>query len=77
MGRWLDAQGKLPRPWMDGYTDMAAMVELWDIALAEAVKAKGNVVQWWSGENEANAGFHRQRRDRGPVLGFDRLQPAQ
>lgn len=57
MGRWLDAQGRLPRPWMDGYTDMAAMVELWDIALAEAIKAKGNVVQWWSGENEANAGF--------------------
>jgi spermidine/putrescine transport system substrate-binding protein len=57
MGRWLDATGKLPRPWMDGYTDMAAMVELWDIALAEAVKAKGNVVQFWSGENEANAGF--------------------
>jgi spermidine/putrescine transport system substrate-binding protein len=57
MGRWLDAQGKLPRPWMDGYTDMAAMVEVWDIALAEAIKMKGNVVQWWSGENEANAGF--------------------
>lgn len=57
MGRWLDATGKLPRPWMDGYTDMAAMQELWDIALAEAIKAKGNVVQWWSGENEANAGF--------------------
>ncbi len=57
MGRWLDAQGKLPRPWMDGYSDMGAMVELWDIALTEAVKAKGNVVQFWSGENEANAGF--------------------
>jgi spermidine/putrescine transport system substrate-binding protein len=57
MGRWLDATGKLPRPWMDGYTDMGAMAELWDIALAEAIKAKGNVVQWWSGENEANAGF--------------------
>ena len=57
MGRWLDAQGKLPRPWLDGYSDMGAMVELWDIALAEAVKAKGNVVQFWSGENEANAGF--------------------
>lgn len=57
MGRYLDATGKLPRPWMDGYTDMGAMVELWDIALAEAVKAKGNVVQFWSGENEANAGF--------------------
>jgi spermidine/putrescine transport system substrate-binding protein len=57
MGRFLDAQGKLPRPWTDGYKDMAAMTELWDIALAEAIKAKGNVVQWWSGENEANAGF--------------------
>lgn len=57
MGRWLDATGKLPRPWLDAYTDMDAMVELWDIALAEAVKAKGNVVQFWSGENEANAGF--------------------
>ncbi len=57
MGRWLDATGKLPRPWLDGYSDMAAMVEVWDIALAEAIKAKGNVVQWWSGENEANAGF--------------------
>lgn len=57
MGRWLDATGKLPRPWMDGYSDMTAMVELWDIALAEAIKLKGNVVQFWSGENEANAGF--------------------
>jgi spermidine/putrescine transport system substrate-binding protein len=57
MGRWLDATGQLPRPWMDGYTDMEAMVQLWDIALAKAVEMKGNVVQWWSGENEANAGF--------------------
>ncbi|MBC7739556.1 MAG: extracellular solute-binding protein [Candidatus Saccharibacteria bacterium] len=57
MGRYLDAQGKLPFPWMDSYTDMGKMVQLWDIALAEAVKAKGNVVQFWSGENEANAGF--------------------
>ena len=46
MGRWLDATGKLPRPWMDGYSDMTAMAELWDIALAEAIKAKGNVVQF-------------------------------
>ncbi len=57
MGRWLDATGKLPRPWLDGYSDMGAMAQVWDIALAEAVKAKGNVVQFWSGENEANAGF--------------------
>lgn len=66
MGRWLDATGKLPRPWMDGYTDMEAMTQLWDIALAEAIKAKGNVVQWWSGENEANAGFTAN----GAVLGL-------
>ncbi len=57
MGRYLDATGKLPRPWLDGYTDMGAMVQLWDIALAEAIKSKKNIVQWWSGENEANAGF--------------------
>ena len=57
MGRYLDAQGKLPMPWLDSYSDMGKMVTLWDIALAEALKAKGNVVQFWSGENEANAGF--------------------
>jgi spermidine/putrescine transport system substrate-binding protein len=57
MGRLLEAQGKLPRPWADCYTDMAAMTELWDIALAACVAAKGNVVQFWAGENEANAGF--------------------
>ncbi|WP_234873007.1 extracellular solute-binding protein [Allitabrizicola rongguiensis] len=57
MGRYLDAEGKLPKPWLDGYKDEATMVELWDIALAEAIKAKGNIVQWWSGENEAQAGF--------------------
>ncbi len=57
MGRYLDAEGKLPKPWLDSYKDEATMVELWDIALAEAIKAKGNIVQWWSGENEAQAGF--------------------
>ncbi len=57
MGRLLEKQGKLPRPWLDGYSDMAAMTQLWDIALAECVKAKANVVQFWAGENDANAGF--------------------
>jgi spermidine/putrescine transport system substrate-binding protein len=66
MGRYLDATGQLPRPWMDGYTDMAAMTEVWDIALAKAIEAKKNVVQWWSGENEANAGFTAN----GAVLGL-------
>ncbi len=57
MGRYLDAQGKLPKPFLDGYKDEATMVELWDIVLAEAIKAKGSIVQWWTGENEAQAGF--------------------
>jgi spermidine/putrescine transport system substrate-binding protein len=57
MGRFLEAQGKLPFPWAEGYTDMDKMAQIWDIALAEAIKAKGNVVQWWAGENDANAGF--------------------
>jgi spermidine/putrescine transport system substrate-binding protein len=67
MGRWLDAQGKLPRPWLDSYSDMNAMTQLWDIALTEAIKTKSNIVQWWSGENEANAGFTAN----GAVLGLN------
>jgi spermidine/putrescine transport system substrate-binding protein len=66
MGRWLDAQGKLPKPWIDGYKDEATMVQLWDIALAEAIKAKGNVVQFWNGENDAQAAF----RTNGAVVGL-------
>jgi spermidine/putrescine transport system substrate-binding protein len=57
MGRVLDAQGKLPKPWIDSYKDEATMKELWDIALAEAAKHKKNIVQFWSGENEAQAAF--------------------
>ena len=57
MGRYLDSQGKLPKPWLDSYKDEATMRELWDIALAEAIKVKGNFVQWWTGENEAQAAF--------------------
>ena len=67
MGRWLDSQGKLPKPWTDGYKDEAVMKELWDIALAEAIKAKGNVAQWWSGENEAQAAY----RTNGAVIGLN------
>ena len=57
MGRWLDSTGKLPKPWVDGYKDEATMKLLWDIALAEAIKRKKNVAQFWSGENEAEAAF--------------------
>ena len=66
MGRWLDSTGKLPKPWLDGYKDEATMTQLWDIALAEAIKHKKNVVQFWSGENEAQAAF----RTNGATLGL-------
>jgi spermidine/putrescine transport system substrate-binding protein len=67
MGRWLDAEGKLPKPWLDSYKDEATMRELWDIALAEAIKVKGNIVQFWTGENEAQAAF----RTNGAILGMN------
>jgi spermidine/putrescine transport system substrate-binding protein len=66
MGRYLDSQGKLPKPWIEGYNDEATMKLLWDIALTEAIKTKKNVVQFWSGENEAQAAF----KTNGATLGL-------
>lgn len=57
MGRWLDSEGKLPMPWLDGYKSEENMIVVWDIALAEATKVKSNFIQWWTGENEAQAAF--------------------
>ena len=66
MGRVLDAAGKLPKPWLDSYKDEASMRQLWDIALAEASKHKKNVVQFWSGEDDAHAAFATN----GAILGL-------
>jgi spermidine/putrescine transport system substrate-binding protein len=66
LGRVMDAAGKLPKPFMDGYKDDAAMKEIWDVILAEALKHKKNVAQFWKGENEAQAAF----RTNGAVLGL-------
>lgn len=67
MGRWLDSEGKLPKPWLDGYKDEAVMKELWDIALTEATKHKGNVAQFWNGENDAQAAY----RTNGAIIGLN------
>ena len=48
------------------YKDEATMRQLWDIALAEAIKHKANVVQFWNGENDAQAAF----RTNGCTLGL-------
>jgi spermidine/putrescine transport system substrate-binding protein len=66
MGRYLDSVGKLPMPWLESYKNEANMKKLWDIAFAEAVKNKANVAQFWSGENDAQAGF----RTNGAVIGL-------
>ncbi|NBR12447.1 MAG: extracellular solute-binding protein [Alphaproteobacteria bacterium] len=66
MGRYLDATGKLPMPWLESYKNEANMRKLWDIAFAEAVKVKSNIAQFWSGENDAQAGF----RTNGAVIGL-------
>jgi spermidine/putrescine transport system substrate-binding protein len=66
LGRVMDAAGKLPKPFMDSYKDDAVMKENWDVILAEALKHKANIVQFWKGENEAQAAF----RTNGAVLGL-------
>jgi spermidine/putrescine transport system substrate-binding protein len=66
MGRVLEAEGKLPKPWLDSYKDQASMRQLWDLALAEAIKHKANVVQFWSSENDAQSAF----RTNGCTLGL-------
>jgi spermidine/putrescine transport system substrate-binding protein len=66
MGRWLEAQGKLPKPWLASYENPDATKQLWDIALAEAIRHKKNIVQFWNGENDAEAAF----RANGCTLGL-------
>ena len=66
MGRWLDSLGKLPKPWLASYENPDAMKQLWDIALAEAIKHKKNIVQFWNGNNDAEAAF----RANGCTLGL-------
>ena len=43
------------------------MRQLWDIALAEATKHKANIVQFWAGENEAQAAY----KTNGAVIGLN------
>jgi len=57
LGLWLEAEGKLPRPLLDAYASPEAQVEIFDVILAEAIARKGNIVQFWSNENEAQGAF--------------------
>lgn len=57
LGLWLEAEGKLPRPLLDAFTSPEAQVEIFDVILAEAIARKGNVIQFWNNENEAQGAF--------------------
>lgn len=57
LGRVLDAQGKLPMPFLDGYKSDESMTKVWDVILAEAINAKRNFARFWSLEPEAEAAF--------------------
>ena len=65
LGRVMDAAGKLPKPFMDSYKSDDVMKENWDVILKEALAKKKNIVQFWKGENEAQAAF----RTNGAVIG--------
>ncbi len=66
LGRVMEDQGKLPRPFLDGYKNDVAMQEIWDVILAEAFKHKANIGQFWKSENDAEAAF----RTNGCVVGL-------
>lgn len=57
LGLWLEAEGKLPRPLLDAFGSPEAQVEIFDVILAEAIARKGNIIQFWSNENEAQGAF--------------------
>jgi spermidine/putrescine transport system substrate-binding protein len=57
LGLWMQAEGRLPRPLMDAFSDPDAQVEIFDVIVAEAIARKGNVIQFWSNENEAQGAF--------------------
>lgn len=57
LGLWLEAEGKLPRPLLDAFGSPEAQVEVFDVIVAEAIARKGNIVQFWNNENEAQGAF--------------------
>jgi spermidine/putrescine transport system substrate-binding protein len=65
IGRWMDAEGLLPHPYDESYTDEAKMVANWDVILKKAIELKPAVAQWWKDENSAQGAF----RQNGCVIG--------
>jgi spermidine/putrescine transport system substrate-binding protein len=57
LGLWMEAEGMLPHPLRAMYGDEAMARANLDAIVAEAIKRKGNIVQFWSNENEAQGAF--------------------
>lgn len=57
LGRLMDEEGRLPKPLRESFTDPETMRTVWDVILAEALKHKDNIVQFWKSENEAQGAF--------------------
>lgn len=66
IGRVLEAEGKLPKPFRDSYKDEATMRANWDVIIEEAKKYKKSVAQFWKDENTAQGAF----RTNGCVIGL-------
>lgn len=66
LGRVMEEKGQLPKPFRDSFVDPDTMKVVWDIVLAEALKHKDNIVQFWKSEHEAQAAF----RVNGSTLGL-------
>jgi spermidine/putrescine transport system substrate-binding protein len=57
LGLWMEAEGKLPRPLLDAYKTPEAQIEVFDVIVEEAIRRKGNIIQFWANENEAQGAF--------------------
>ncbi|MEN2975831.1 extracellular solute-binding protein [Tistrella bauzanensis] len=65
LGLYLEGEGKLPAPYADSFKDEATMTKNYDVIIAEAIRHKKNIGQFWTNENEAQGAF----RANGCVIG--------
>ena len=67
IGRWLEAEGKLPKPFDQCYTDPAVMDQNYQVILKKAIEVKPSIAQFWKDENSAQGAF----RTNGCVIGVN------
>jgi spermidine/putrescine transport system substrate-binding protein len=65
IGRWLDAQGKLPKPYRSSFKDEATMTANYEVIVKKAIEIKPQIGQFWKDENSAQGAF----RTNGCVIG--------